>query len=145
VYAYVRGVWEPCTSTYYAAFQGHSWKEIGLLAQELNQRRRRGEEQRRMSASRLADFLLGVWDRQSTYAERVRHQRERDQEMVVLRTGGSTGEAAQLAPPLVAQEPRIMSATAPVPKRSRPAPPGAHAASPSPLDRARLSALPVYR
>src|SRR5262249_10288869 len=33
-----------CTSTYYAVFQGHSWKEIGLLTQELNQQRRRGEE-----------------------------------------------------------------------------------------------------
>jgi hypothetical protein len=145
VYAYVHGAWEPCTSTYYAAFQGHSWKEIGLLTQELNQQRRRGEEQRRMSASRLADFLLGVWERQGTYAERVRHQRQRDQELVVLRTGGSIGEAAQLAPPQVAQEPRTMSATAPVPERSRSAPPGAHPTSLIPRDRARLSALPAYR
>jgi hypothetical protein len=145
VYAYVHGVWEPFTSTYYAAFQGHSWKEIGLLTQELNQQRRRGEEQRRMSASRLADFLLGVWERQGTHAERVRHQRERDQELVVLRTGGKVGDTAQLAPPLVAQEPRTMSATAQVRERSRSAPPGPHPTSLIPLDRARLSALPAYR
>ena len=144
VYAYVHGVWEPCTSTYYVAFQGHSWKEIGLLTQELNQQRRRGDERRRMSASRLADFLLGVWERQGTYAERVRHQRERDQETVFLRTGGKIADAAQLAT-LVARKPRTVSAAAPVAEGSRPAPPGAHSTSPIPLDRSRLSALPAYR
>ena len=143
VCAYVHGVWEPCTSTYYAAFQGHSWKEIGLLTQELNQQRRRREEHRRMSASRLADFLLGVWERQGTYAERVRHQRERDQEMVVLRTGGKLNNATHLASPVAALQasaaPAALSASHGAP------PPRSHAAPPVAVDRSRLSALPIYR
>jgi hypothetical protein len=85
IYAYVHGVWEPCTSTYYAIFQGHSWKEIGLLTHELSRQQRQGEAQRRASARRLADFLLGIWERQGAYAERVRHQRERDQELAIVR------------------------------------------------------------
>jgi len=136
---------EPCTSTYYAVFQGHSWKEIGLLTQELNHQRHRGEEQRRMSAGRLADFLLGVWERQGTYAERVRHQRERDQELALVRTTRTPGEAAHLSP-VAARETHPVADEPTVPEASRDAEaPRRQAESSIALDRSRLSALPAYR
>jgi len=145
IYAYVHGVWEPCTSTYYAIFQSHSWKEIGLLTQELNRQRRHGEEQRRVSAGRLADFLLGVWEREGTYAERVRQQRERDQEMKIVRTARTLGGAARPSPVVVQEAPDLADESS-VPEASRAAsPPRPHAKSPVALDRSRLSVLPAYR
>ena len=145
IYAYVHGVWEPCTSIYYSIFQGHSWKEIGLLTQELNRQRRKGEEQRRVSAGRLADFLLGIWERERTHAERLRQQRERDQEMANIRTARTLGEAAHLAPVAVQGTPNVADAPS-RPEASREAlPPRPQAKRPVQFDRSRLSALPVYR
>jgi hypothetical protein len=121
------------------------WKEIGLLTQELNEQRRRGEKQRRVSAGRLADFLLGVWERQGTYAERVRHQRERDQELALVRTTRTPGDAAHLSP-VAAREAHRVADEPSVPEASRDAEaPRRQAKPPIALDRSRLSALPAYR
>src|SRR6266851_1108760 len=149
IYAYVHGVWEPCTSTYYAIFQGHSWKEIGVLTQELNQQRRRGEHQRRVSARQLAEFLLGIWEREGAYAERVRHQRDRDLEMTSLRAAGVPSGTHR---PIAAQSTEVARQMPDEDARSAEGDTRGlhgigreHPQPPLRLDRSRLSALPAYR
>ena len=145
IYAYVHGVWEPCTSTDYTTFQGHSWKEIGLLTQELNHQRRRGEAQRRASARRLADFLLGIWEREGAYAERVRQQHERDQELATVRAARTVSVARHL-PPIAAPGSSEVAERRSAQDDSRGTErPRQQARRVLPLDRSRLSALPAYR
>jgi len=142
IYVYVHGVWEPCTSTFFTAFQGHSWKEIGLATQELNRLRRHGEEQRRVTARRLAEFLLDLWEREGSYAERVRQQRERDQEQAGVRGAGGEQGSRQASLALV---PAARRARQPAePAGAGRAEPSRQPGRPPPVDRSRLQPLPSY-
>jgi putative transposase len=74
-YAYVRGQWVRCVSQYYAAFQGHSEKELAVATELLRQQARVHHHAAAVTPRRLADFLAQVHAH-----ERVLLQRLRDQE-----------------------------------------------------------------
>jgi len=74
-YAFVRGQWVQCVSQYYAAFHGHSEKELELAAETLRQHARQNHKAASVSPLHLADFLANVHEH-----ERVLVQRLQDQE-----------------------------------------------------------------
>ncbi len=88
-YAYVRGQWVRCISQYYAAFQGHSEKELAMATEILRQQARVHHHAVAITPRRLADFLAQVH-----VHERVLVQRLRDQEargvLEYISAGGET-------------------------------------------------------
>jgi len=79
IYAYVQDQWVPCRSQYYAAFVGHSEKELTLVTEVLRQQARMNHRAVSITPGRLADFLAHVQEH-----ERVLVQRLRDQEAQVV-------------------------------------------------------------
>ena len=73
-YAYVRGQWVRCISQYYAAFQGHSEKELELATEVLRQQARIGHKAASLTPQRLADFLADVHAHQRVLVQRLRDQ-----------------------------------------------------------------------
>jgi putative transposase len=73
-YAYVRGQWVRCISQYYAAFQGHSEKELELATEVLRQQARINHKAVSLTPQRLADFLADVHAHQRVLAQRLRDQ-----------------------------------------------------------------------
>lgn len=74
-YAYVQRQWVRCVSQYYAAFQGHSEKELELATETLRQQARLTHQATSITPLRLADFLA-----KAQAHERVLMQHLRDQE-----------------------------------------------------------------
>ena len=97
----------------------------------------------------LAEFLLGIWEREGAYAERVRYQRDRDLEMTSLRAAGVPSGTHR---PIAAQSTEVARQ---MPDEDAPSIEGdnrglhgigrEHLQPLLPLDRSRLSALPAYR
>lgn len=73
-YAYVRGQWVRCISQYYAAFQGHSEKELELATEVLRQQARISHKAVSLTPQRLADFLADVHAHQRVLVQRLRDQ-----------------------------------------------------------------------
>lgn len=86
VYAYVHGQWLPCRSQYYAAFVGHSEKELALATAVLRQQARMNHRAAAITPVRLAEFLAQVHEH-----ERVLVQRLRDQEAQAVFAGITAG------------------------------------------------------
>ena len=100
VYAYVHSQWVPCRSQYYAAFVGHSEKELALATEVLRQEARMSHRAASITPIRLAEFLAHVHEH-----ERVLVQRLRDQEAHAVFEGiaagieGRTAGGATTRPP----------------------------------------------
>jgi putative transposase len=88
VYAYVHSQWVPCRSQYYAAFVGHSEKELALATEVLRQQARMSHRAASITPIRLAEFLAHVHEH-----ERVLVQRLRDQEAHAVFEGIAAGGA----------------------------------------------------
>ncbi|MFL5700939.1 MAG: TnsA endonuclease N-terminal domain-containing protein, partial [Ktedonobacteraceae bacterium] len=71
-YAYVRGQWVRCISQYYAAFAGHSEKELELATEILRQQARISHKAVSLTPQRLADFLADVHAHQRVLVQRLR-------------------------------------------------------------------------
>ena len=88
-YAYVRGQWVRCLSQYYAAFQGHSEKELAIATEILRQQARVPHQAATITPRRLADFLAQVQAHARVLVQRLRDQEARG----VLERIGAGGEA----------------------------------------------------
>lgn len=86
VYAYVLGQWAPCRSQYYAAFVGHSEKELALATAVFRQQARMSHRAASITPIRLAEFFAQVYEH-----ERVLVQRLRDQEAHAVFEGIAAG------------------------------------------------------
>jgi putative transposase len=73
-YAYVHGQWVRCLSQYYAAFAGHSEKELELATAVLRQQARISHRAVSLTPQRLADFLANVHEHQRVLVQRLRDQ-----------------------------------------------------------------------
>jgi len=73
-YAYVRGQWVRCISQYYAAFAGHSEKELELATEVLRQQARINHKAVSLTPQHLADFLADVQAHQGVLVQRLRDQ-----------------------------------------------------------------------
>lgn len=93
VYAYVHGQWVPCRSQYYAAFVGHSEKELALATEVLRQQARMSHRAASITPVRLAEFLAQVQEH-----ERVLVQRLRDQEAHAIFEGIAAGIEGRTTP-----------------------------------------------
>jgi putative transposase len=127
VYAYVHGQWVPCRSQYYAAFVGHSEKELALATAVLRQQARMSHRAASITPVRLAEFLAQVHEH-----ERVLVQRLRDQEAHAVFEGIAAGIEGRTA-----REPTA---------RPAPAPAVAHTSLviPALYDPVDLSTLPTF-
>lgn len=76
-YAYVRGQWLRCVSQYYAAFQGHSAKELAVATELLRQQARVHHHAATITPRRLADFLAQVQDHERLLLQRLHDQEAR--------------------------------------------------------------------
>jgi putative transposase len=76
-YAYVRGQWMRCISQYYAAFAGHSEKELDLASEVLRQQARLNHKAVSLTPRRLADFLADVHAHERVLVQRLRDQEAR--------------------------------------------------------------------
>jgi len=76
-YAYVRGQWVQCISQYYAAFTGHSEKELQLATEGLRQQARINHKAVSLTPQHLADFLANVHAHQGVLVQRLRDQEAR--------------------------------------------------------------------
>ena len=76
-YAYVRGQWVRCVSQDYAAFQGHSAKELAVATELLRQQARVHHHAATITPRRLADFLAQVHDHERLLLQRLRDQEAR--------------------------------------------------------------------
>ena len=81
VYAYVHGQWVPCHSQYYAAFVGHSEKELALATEVLRQQARMSHRTTAITPVRLAEFwrrctsMNACWCSASAIRKRTRFSR----------------------------------------------------------------------
>jgi len=128
VYAYVHGQWVPCRSQYYAAFVGHSEKELALATAVLRQQARMSHRAAAITPIRLAEFFAQVHEH-----ERVLVQRLRDQEAHAVFEGIAAGIEGRTA-----REPTA---------RPAPAPAAAHARTGATdlCDPVDLSTLPTFK
>lgn len=74
-YAFVRGQWVMCISQNYADFHGRSEKELKLASSELRKRQQNHIKQSKVSAKKLAEFLVSV-EAQEVLLEQRSHDAE---------------------------------------------------------------------
>jgi putative transposase len=97
-YAYVRGQWVRCISQYYAAFAGHSAKELELATEVLRQQARINHKAVSLTPQRLADFLADVHAHERVLVQRLRDQEAQGVlECLEADTPGKPPEALQKA------------------------------------------------
>jgi transposase InsO family protein len=71
-YAFIRKRWVRCISEHHARFAGRSEREIQLASAELHRRHQRHNQQFRVTARQLADFLASVEGEEVVLEQRVR-------------------------------------------------------------------------
>jgi len=71
-YAYVNGLWQRCISERYAAFQGHTEREIALATAALRQRKRLDRRQMNINAQVLAAFLTSVEGQETLLEQKMK-------------------------------------------------------------------------
>jgi len=67
-----------CVSQYYAAFHGHSEKELELAAEILRQHVRQNHKAASMSPLHLADFLANVHEHEQVLVQRLQDQEAKE-------------------------------------------------------------------
>jgi transposase InsO family protein len=90
-YAFVGRQWIQCHSEHYAAFQGHSEREVMLASNELRRRHQRHSGQLNITAGKLANLLQAI-----EIDEALLMQRVRDRESRIVRSGLAPAIAAPL-------------------------------------------------
>lgn len=70
IYAFVDNQWVECHSEYYHAFQGRSYKEVKLAAQELRKRWQNHSSQFPVTARKLAELLAATETQETVLAQR---------------------------------------------------------------------------
>ncbi len=71
-YAFIRKRWVRCISEHHARFAGRSEREIQLASAELRRRQQRHNQQFRVTARQLADFLASVEGEEVVLEQRLR-------------------------------------------------------------------------
>ena len=71
-YAFIRKRWVRCISEHHARFAGRSEREIQLASAELHRRHQRHNQQFRVTARQLADFLASVEGEEVVLEQRLR-------------------------------------------------------------------------
>ncbi len=70
IYAFVDKQWVECHSEYYHAFQGRSYKELKLAAQELRKRWQNHSSHFPVTARKLAELLAAAETQEEVLAQR---------------------------------------------------------------------------
>ena len=76
-YAFIRKRWVRCISEHHARFAGRSEREIQLASAELRRQQQRHNQQFRVTARQLADFLASVEGEEVVLEQRLRHAEAR--------------------------------------------------------------------
>jgi putative transposase len=111
-FAFVGKQWIECHSEYYAAFHGHSEREVHLATEELRKRLQNHSGQFQVTAKKLAAFLESVEIEESVLAQRLA-----DLEARGLKCAVEVSTRNQINYPRSVPMPHIESGDAPLPQQ----------------------------